>query len=189
SLDFRIVFVLGCLPVAAVPFAARLGARIDRQGEPDEEPRPGDPVGRGRVLAALALPALVLLAITTPGGAIISFAPQFGYGAVAVVVGLFAFTGATALTRFIAGGLADQFGPHRFVAPLLLVGAVGLVVCAWAVVDPGGYPVALVGGMALVGAAYGALQNLTLVVSFAAVPNRLRDVASATWNIGFDTGT
>lgn len=190
SVDFRIVFALGCLPVLAAPFAAMLGTRIDRGGEAEEDLGSADrTVGRGRLLLALAIPSLVLLAITTPGGALISFAPQFGYAAPTVVVGLFAFTGATAFTRWLAGGFADQFGPHRFVSPLLLVGAVGLAVAAWAVLIPDGRPVALVVGMMLVGAAYGALQNLTLVVSFAAVPSRMRDVASTTWNIGFDTGT
>ena len=190
SIDFRIVFVLGCLPVAAAPFAAALGARIDKAGEtPEDEHRPARAVSRGRVLLALGVPALVLLAITTPGGAIISFAPQFGYGALTIVVGLFAFTGVTAFSRWLAGGLADQFGPHRFISPLLAVGAVGLGFAAWAVTVPERSPVALVAGMMLVGLAYGALQNLTLVVSFAAVPSRLRNVASTTWNIGFDTGT
>ena len=105
------------------------------------------------------------------------------------MVGLFAFTGVTAFSRWLAGGLADQFGPHRFISPLLAVGAVGLGLAAWAVTVPERSPVALVAGMMLVGLAYGALQNLTLVVSFAAVPSRLRDVASTSWNIGFDTGT
>ncbi|WP_198411102.1 MFS transporter [Microbacterium suaedae] len=189
SVDFRVVFALGCLPVIAAPFAALLGARIDRRGEEDEEESSDGPVGPGRLILALAVPSLVLLAITTPGGAIISFAPQFGYGALTVVIGLFAFTGATAFTRWLAGGFADQFGPHRFIAPLLVVGAAGLAVAAWAVLAPDDRPIALVVGVTLVGAAYGALQNLTLVVSFAAVPNRLRNVASTTWNIGFDAGT
>jgi predicted MFS family arabinose efflux permease len=43
--------------------------------------------------------------------------------------------------------------------------------------------------MALVGIAYGALQNLTLGVAFEAVPRRDQVIASAVWNIGFDTGT
>ena len=35
----------------------------------------------------------------------------------------------------------------------------------------------------------GALQNLTLVVAFAAVGPQQLPAASAVWNIGFDTGT
>src|SRR5699024_9290534 len=116
-----------------------------------------------RAYLALALPALVLLAITTPGGAIISFAPQLGFASLAVVLSLFGLTGAAAFSRWIAGGLADHYGPHRFIAPLLATGAIGLVLVAWAVTDPDGSAVLLVAGTMIVGIAYGSLQNLTLV--------------------------
>ena len=39
------------------------------------------------------------------------------------------------------------------------------------------------------GLCYGGLQNLTLIVAFAAVGPRQLPTASAVWNIGFDTGT
>ncbi|MGO1838552.1 MAG: MFS transporter [Candidatus Microbacterium stercoravium] len=188
TVDFRLVFVLGCLPVLAVPFALALGGRIDRHAG-DDDGAEGSGSGGRRAYLALALPALVLLAITTPGGAIISFAPQLGFASLAVVLSLFGLTGVAAFSRWIAGGLADHYGPHRFIAPLLATGAVGLVLVAWAVTDPDGSAVLLVAGTMIVGIAYGSLQNLTLVISFAAVPTRMRDVASTTWNIGFDTGT
>jgi len=187
SVDFRVVFVLGCLPALAVPFAIGLGARIDRAGGEDEPEEAGP--GGGRVFLALALPALVLLAITTPGGAVISFAPQLGFGPFAVIIALFALTGVAAFSRFIAGGLADRYGPHRFIPPLLGTGAVGLGLVAWATIAPADSALVLVAGAMLTGIAYGALQNLTLVISFAAVPIRMRNIASTTWNMGFDTGT
>ena len=43
--------------------------------------------------------------------------------------------------------------------------------------------------MLLVGLCYGGLQNLTLVISFAAVSRRHHNLASAVWNVGFDAGT
>jgi predicted MFS family arabinose efflux permease len=43
--------------------------------------------------------------------------------------------------------------------------------------------------MVLVGLCYGALQNLTLLVSFSAVSRRHHNLASAVWNVGFDAGT
>jgi predicted MFS family arabinose efflux permease len=43
--------------------------------------------------------------------------------------------------------------------------------------------------MVLVGLGYGALQNLTLVISFAAVSRAHHNLASAVWNVGFDAGT
>jgi predicted MFS family arabinose efflux permease len=43
--------------------------------------------------------------------------------------------------------------------------------------------------MVVVGLGYGAMQNLTLVISFAAVSRRHHNLASAVWNVGFDAGT
>ncbi len=43
--------------------------------------------------------------------------------------------------------------------------------------------------MLLLGLCYGGLQNLTLLISFAAVSRRHHNRASAFWNIGFDAGT
>ena len=188
-LDFSVVFALGALPVLAVPFALRLGARIDRLPELDHAAAAEPIVGRGSAFLALAVPVLVLLAITTPGGALVTFAPQLGFTAVAVMLALFSFSITTAISRWLAGGLADRYGPTRFILPLFLIGAVGIVLVAWAAAEPGVTALAFILGTLLLGLAYGAMQNLTLVMSFASVPGRLRDTASAAWNIGFDTGT
>ncbi|WP_232531738.1 MFS transporter [Microbacterium halophytorum] len=182
---FGAVFAIGAVPIVAVPFAAILGARVDRAAPDDDEPDAGR-VGLRTVLA-LAVPAVVLLAVTTPGGALITFAAQLPYPPLVATIGLLALTGIAAFARWLAGGLADRYGPYRFMWPLLLLSAAALCAVAWAA--GGGAPFALIAGMFLVGIAYGALQNLTLVASFAAVPNRMRDTASTVWNIGFDAGT
>ncbi|MFD6178727.1 MULTISPECIES: MFS transporter [unclassified Isoptericola] len=198
TLDFRVVFALGALPVLAVPFAALLGRRLDaaatdaagsRAEVSDAVPDAGAATGRGRTLLALLMPSLVLLAVTTPGGALLTFAPQFAGGAGAAVAGLLGFTAATALARWGVGGFADRFGPRVFLAPLLLVCAGGLALCAAAIAAGGVRPSLLVLGMTVVGVSYGSLQNLTLVAAFAAVPARQHSTASAVWNIGFDAGT
>jgi MFS family permease len=189
ELDFRVVFTLGALPALAVPFAATLGRRLDRlDRERADAPDGGPAPGRWPTVRRLVMPSLVLLAVTTPGGAMLTFAPQFS-GAALAVAGLLAFTGTTALSRWAVGSFADRYGPRVFLAPLLAVCAAGLVLCAWAIADDGARPVALVLGMALVGVAYGSLQNLTLVAAFAAVLPRAHHTASAVWNIGFDAGT
>ncbi|MBD5785706.1 MFS transporter [Cellulosimicrobium terreum] len=189
TLDFGVVFALGALPALAVPFAITLGRRLDDVAA--DQPRAAESEagpGRRQALRALAMPSLVLLAVTAPGGALLTFAPQFAGDAVTAVVGLLGLTAATALSRWLVGGFADRYGPRVFLAPLLAVCAGGLVLCAWAI-SGAVLPAALVGGMVLVGVAYGSLQNLTLVASFAAVPPRLHSTASAVWNIGFDAGT
>lgn len=190
SVDFRVVFVFGALPALAVPFAAALGRRLDVVARDTARDAAAEPrQARGRVLLALVPPSLVLLAVTTPGGALLTFAPQFRHGATVAVFGLLGFTAAAALSRWLVGGPADRFGPRRFVPPLLVLCAGGLALCAWSLSDGGPGAAVLVAGMTVVGIAYGSLQNLTLVTAFAAVPDRDRSVASAVWNIGFDAGT
>lgn len=190
TLDFGVVFALGALPVLAAPFAAVLGRRLDTlDAGPGAAPDVDGAPGRARVLLALVMPSLVLLAVTTPGGALLTFAPQFAGGAGAAVAGLLGFTAATALARWGVGGFADRFGPRVFLAPLLAFCAAGLAVCAGAIADGGPRPALLVLGMTMVGVSYGSLQNLTLVAAFAAVPARQHSTASAVWNIGFDAGT
>ena len=49
--------------------------------------------------------------------------------------------------------------------------------------------IALIAAATVLGLCYGALQNLTLVVAFAAVEPPQLPAASAGWNIGFDAGT
>jgi len=60
-------------------------------------------------------------------------------------------------------------------------------VCGWAVARE--YDAVLIGAAIVLGLGYGALQNLTLVAAFAAVPPEQIPAASAGWNIGFDAGT
>jgi len=62
-----------------------------------------------------------------------------------------------------------------------------MAVCAWAVAREQG--VVLIAAATALGLCYGALQNLTLVVAFAAVGPQQLPAASAVWNIGFDAGT
>ncbi|GAA1979763.1 MFS transporter [Isoptericola halotolerans] len=192
TLDFRVVFALGALPALAVPFAAVLGRRLDGIASEDARTAPDpteDRPARGRLLLALVMPSLVLLVVTTPGGALLTFTPQFAGSATLAMVALLGFTAATALSRWAVGGPADRYGARVFMAPLLVLCAGGLALSAWAIADGGTWAVGLVVGMTIVGISYGSLQNLTLVEAFAAVPRRSHPTASTVWNIGFDAGT
>jgi predicted MFS family arabinose efflux permease len=64
------------------------------------------------------------------------------------------------------------------------VGLAALAAGLWTEVD-----VLLVAGAAVFGTAYGAVQNLTLVVAFARVRGNGASTVSAVWNAAFDTGT
>lgn len=186
--SFSLVFVLGGLPVLAVPVVLRLGARLDALPGDTEDSVETSPA-RTKVILALVMPSVILLAVTTPGGALLSFAPQFAPSAFTALVGLLGLTAAAALSRWLVGSYADKYGAKVFIPPLLVLCAIGLALCAWAVLDNGPRPVVLVIGMTIVGLTYGSLQNLTLVAAFAAVHKRDHNTASAVWNIGFDAGT
>ncbi|KAA1426996.1 MFS transporter [Nocardioides antri] len=187
---FGPVLAAAACPLLALLPASRLGRLLDDRPAPahaDDTPHP-------KPLAAVTWPLMsaivVLLVITTAGGALITFTPQFGIDPTTSLLSLLSLTGAAAVARWRLGGFADRFGPQPFFAPLLLLAGVGLGVIAWAISDPGApREVLLPLAMALVGISYGGLQNVTLVAAFAAVPERQSNAASAAWNIGFDTGT
>lgn len=73
---------------------------------------------------------------------------------------------------------------------MLGIGAAGLAVIASGIgIGSVLGAVVVVTGCVLLGVAYGALQNLTLVQAFAATGEHARGAVSVAWNVGFDTGT
>ena len=149
----------------------------------------GSGAGRGVLggIGPLLPPMLLLLGITLPGGALLTFAPQLVSDPALVVAMLVALNATAALSRWRIGSLADISGPRPFVAPLVIVGALGTAVVALGVRQDS--PVMLLVASAVLGIAYGGLQNLTLLLAFAAVERERYGTASAVWNIGFDLGT
>ncbi len=181
---FGWVFAVGALPVLAAPFAfavARALGPLDRVAE--QAPR----IDRRSALA-VARPTAVLFAVTMAGGGLLTFVPQIVDSGAASAAVLLVLGVGTALCRWGAGHLSDRYGAARFLAPLLLTAALGLAICAWGA-HRGGALVLLLLGAGFAGIAYGALQNLTLVVAFEQVDPAHIPVASAGWNIGFDGGT
>lgn len=177
NVGYQLVFGLAAAPLLAVPLAfARPAPTLVHQPHPDRL----DGVGAG-----LVGPIAALVVITAAGGGILTFAPQLS-GATTALGALLAMTGTAALARWLIGGPADHHGAARFIAPMLGVGATGLAVIAVGIAA-GGWLVIL--GCALLGTAYGALQNLTLVQAFAATGEHARGAVSVAWNVGFDAGT
>src|SRR5690606_1534178 len=187
TVDFRLMFLAAGVPLLGCVPARALGRHLP--GEPASGDHPGHDA-RGRVYARLLRPMALLLAVTLAGGALITFAAQMVDAAHLTMIGLCLLTARAAVSRWRAGGLADRYGAHRFVWPLVLVTVLGLALTAYAVEDPDAPRAgAFLLGMAIVGVSYGGLQNLTLVLSFAAVGRRDFGTASAVWNVGFDAGT
>jgi predicted MFS family arabinose efflux permease len=183
---FGSVFWLAALPVLGVPSAIRL-ARVLRDADTE---RPADPnAGLRASLSALrgiVAPTLVLFSVTMAGGAVLTFAPQLtGPNTAALVLLIMGL--AAALSRWLVGSLADRRGAWPFLAPILAGAAAAMGVCGWAVARE--HDAVLIAAAIVLGLGYGALQNLTLVAAFAAVPAQQIPSASAGWNIGFDAGT
>ena len=179
--SFAWVCLLGTLPVLGVPWALALAGHLN------PEPLTAEETDAGPVGAHVWRPTLVLFVITAAGGALTTFLPQLAGGRTATAA-LFVLGLLSALTRWRAGHLADRSGPDSMLAPLLITGAGGLGLVVWGVADHP-RPVALLVGTALVAIAYGALQNLTLLVAFRGLSRGQVPKASSAWNIGYDAGT
>lgn len=181
---FAPAFVLAALPLLGVPFALAVARHLRPEDEEETE--------TGRPSRALLAPAGLLFTVTLAGGGVLTFAPQVVADPATASAGLALLGLTAALSRWLVGGLADRHGPYPFLLPLVVGTVAGMATIALAVRDPaltGAALLAFLVGCALLGTSYGALQNLTLVASFAAVSRRDTHTASAVWNIGFDAGT
>jgi MFS family permease len=159
---FGFVFVLAVLPALAMPLARPIARAVD-----DSEPAPADDSGRVTAVAlwrALSGPIAALVVITASGGAILTFTPHILVSPALAFLGLLAFTGAAAASRWGAGGIADRFGATAAIAPLLITGALGLAAIGLRAdsIDDTTGRVLVISGLLLAGVAYGGLQNLTL---------------------------
>jgi predicted MFS family arabinose efflux permease len=178
NVGFVPVAVLATVPVLAAPLALAIGG--------DHRP-PEHDAGPGTAARVAVLPSLVLLAVTLAGGGVVTYLPierPDGYLA-ALALLLFGLTGA--LGRWWVGVLADRAGTRLLLPGSLVVGVAGLGVLAAGLGTGSG--ALLLAGAAVFGLAYGAVQNLTLVVAFARARGQGTSTVSAVWNAAFDAGT
>ena len=202
---FGLVFVLAVLPALAIPLAWPIARAI---GDTERGPADGaggraaDRAGGGAadgagdaaaasLRRALSGPLAALVVITASGGAILTFTPRILASPALAFWGLLAFTGAAAVSRWGAGGVADRFGATVAIAPLLFTGALGLAAIALGADGTDDAPgrVLVISGLLLAGVAYGGLQNLTLAQAFTAAGEAARSSVSIAWNLSFDAGT
>ena len=187
TVGFVPVFVAGAIPLLGVPAALALGRALETF--PSGSDRSTDVGGASTARATITLlrPMVLLLGVTIAGGAVLTFGPQMVRDPAVVIPALALMELMAAIFRWWIGGLADRFGAERFIAPFVLLTVTGVGGMAWAVHEQS-VPVLIVGAL-LLGSAYGALQNLTLVISFASVSRRHLGLASSIWNVGFDLGS
>jgi len=202
---FGLVFVLAVLPALAIPLAWPIARAIgDTERGPADRAggRAADRAGGGAadgagdaaaasLRRALSGPLAALVVITASGGAILTFTPRILASPALAFWGLLAFTGAAAVSRWGAGGVADRFGATVAIAPLLFTGALGLAAIALGADRTHDAPgrVLVISGLLVAGVAYGGLQNLTLAQAFTAAGEAARSSVSIAWNLSFDAGT
>jgi MFS family permease len=214
GVGFWSVFVLGALPLAGIPAVRPLARAVSRATGPASapahdaasevggssraeppvievtaaDPPTGGPGTRLGLLRGVGPSMVILLSVTLVGGAIMTFLPQLVASSRLVAGSLFLLSLGAAVSRWLVGALADRTGPKPYLVPLLLLTSAGMAALAWWVhASPPAWLLLVI--VAVIGLGYGALQNLTLVVAFQAVPRQQVNQASAAWNIGFDAGT
>ncbi|HVH24117.1 MAG TPA: MFS transporter [Pseudonocardia sp.] len=203
GVGFWAVFALGALPLAGIPAVGSLGRAVagrhrsaavpadapsSTAGEAVENPDGVDRSALTHLLRRVGPSMVILLSVTLVGGAIMTFLPQLVGSSRLAAGSLFLLSLGAAVSRWLAGTLADRTGPRPYLVPLLLLTSAGMAALAWWVhASPPAWLLLVI--VAVIGFGYGALQNLTLVVAFQAVPRERVNQASAAWNIGFDAGT
>ena len=180
---FPLVASLAAAPVLALVFVPGLMRAIGRPAR--TEPERG---GSRAAVRAAALPSLVLLVVTLAGGGLVTFLPIERPDGSLAAVALLVFGVSTALCRWGAGVLVDRLGARVLLPGALTAGVAGLLLVALGLRDGGGPATVLAGAFAL-GIAYGAVQNLTLVIALARAGERSTATVSAVWNACYDSGT
>jgi predicted MFS family arabinose efflux permease len=139
---------------------------------------------------AAAAPSLVLLVVTLAGGGLVTFLPIERPDGSLAAVALLVFGLSGAVCRWQAGVLVDRFGARVLLPASLAAGLVGMLLVALGLQTGGaaGGGAVLAGAFGL-GVAYGAVQNLTLVIALARAGEGRTSTVSAVWNACYDSGT
>ena len=155
-------------------------------------PTAGDarPGGSRAAVWAAAAPSLVLLVVTLAGGGLVTFLPIERPDGSLAAVALLVFGVTTAAGRWQAGVLVDRMGARVLFPATLAGGAAGMALVALGLSAGGaGGATAVLAGAAGLGIAYGAVQNLTLVIALARAADDQTTTVSAVWNASYDSGT
>ena len=181
---FPEVAVLAASPVLGLMFLPGLSRQLRRPDEPEQRT-----TSRTAVRAAIT-PSLVLLVVTLAGGGLVTFLPiERPDGSIAAVA-LLLFGISTALFRWGAGVLVDRVGAGVLLPVTLAGGVAGMLLVALGLRSDGGAgAVEVLAGVLAFGVAYGAVQNLTLVLALARVGEGGTTTVSAVWNACYDSGT
>jgi predicted MFS family arabinose efflux permease len=118
-------------------------------------------------------------------GVVVTFLPLAvggGSGGLAAVA-LFVQAVGSTLTRWWAGRFGDRHGPAVLLVPGVVAAAAGMAALVLV-----GQPAAVLAGMALFGAGFGATQNASMTLMLNRVAPSGYGTVSAIWNLAFDLG-
>jgi MFS family permease len=127
-------------------------------------------------------PTLVFAATAVAGGVVVAFVPAAVSSSVAVA-GLFVQAATATVTRWLAGRHSDRHGAAGLLVPAVVASALGLA--AVVLVDR---PVAVIAGLAVFGAGFGAAQSASLNAMLQRVSRPEYGAVSAAWNGAYDLG-
>lgn len=169
----------GLAVLPGLPGRTPRSARSARPARPAQQP-----VGilAGLRTPAVLRPAIVFSATTMAGGIVVAFLPLAvdASGDLATLA-LLAQAATATLSRWLAGRHSDRHGSAALLVPGLVAATVGML--ALVLIDS---PVAVVLGMLIFGAGFGATQNATLAMMLDRVPPSGYGTANAVWNIAYD---
>lgn len=179
----------GFAPVFIATTVATLLALLSVPGLPRLGAAPTDDNGHGVVAGlrnpVLTRPATVFAISAAAVGVLVTFLPLAAVDQPAWVVAsaLLAQPAAATVARWVAGRVGDRHGPARLLVPGLVLTAAGM-----AAIVATGTPAAVIGGALVAGVGFGALQNATLSLMYARVPEGGESAVSAIWNAAYDLG-
>jgi MFS family permease len=177
SSGYRAVWIFA----AAMPLlGAMIATRIADPFVPLEHSEPHPLIAPEAVRPGLAV-ALASVGYAAVATFIVLHLEDRGVGHGATVFA--AFAAMIVITRLLAGGLPDRFGPARVAIGATLAEAAGLLVIALA----HSLPVALAGGMAM-GVAFSLLNPSLMLIAVSRVSENARGAAMGTYTAFFDAG-
>lgn len=179
TIGYEPVFVAGALaPLLGIPAALFISA-------PHPEPGGGGTGILGSQLGGrLARLFVIFFSATLASGVVVTFLPLAVPGTFIVTAALFSQGATVTVARWLAGVFGDRFGAHRLLLPGVLATGLGVLTPAWTE-----NIFLLVTGMAVFGAGFGTLQNISLVLMLERAGRQAYGPVSAVWNISFDAGT
>lgn len=135
---------------------------------------------------ALRRPASAFFVTAMAGGIVVSFLPLAVGRASAnlAAAALLAQAAAATATRWWAGRHGDRHGPARLLMPAVLAASAGMLAITLTT-----SPAAVLAGMVVFGAGFGACQNASMATMLDRVPASRYATVSAVWNLAYDAAT